>query len=210
MEMNRAMAIMQRPLPRTGAPTRSSLLAVLLLACQAWASVAAAEANDAWALLKKPGHIVLLRHSNAPGNVPESNDMNFKDCTIQRNLDAEGRAQAARIGDTFRKHGIRQVRLLSSQYCRAMETAKLTKLGAVKELPALNQVFLANPLAMREAGIKAREFMKSIPAKQLTVLVTHVTNIQSIAGVQLESGEMAVVHLDRSGDVVVDGRIVVP
>ncbi len=84
------------------------------------------------------------------------------------------------------------------------------KLGPVKELPVLNQVFLANVPAMREAGVKAREFMKAIPAKQLTVLVTHVTNIQSIAGVQLASGEMAVVHLDPSGDVVVDGRIAVP
>jgi hypothetical protein len=52
--------------------------------------------------------------------------------------------------------------------------------------------------------------MKTIPAKQLTVLVSHVTNIKSIADVSLSSAEMAVVHLDASGAVAVDGRIKLP
>lgn len=91
-----------------------------------------------------------------------------------------------------------------------METAKLMKLGAVRGLPALNQVFLADVSGMREAGEKGRQFIKTIPAHQLTVMVTHVTNIQSIAGASLSSGEAAVVHVDASGAVVVDGRIVVP
>ena len=186
------------------------LMLVLLLAGQALALPAAAADDDTWALLKKPGHFILLRHSNAPGSVPESNDMDFKNCSIQRNLDADGRAQAARIGDEFRKHKISKLRLVSSQYCRALDTAKLLKLGPVTPQPILNQVFLADIAAMREAGSKGRAFMKTIPVKQLAMLVTHVTNIQSIAGVRLDSGEMAVVHFDSSGEVVVDGRIVVP
>jgi phosphohistidine phosphatase SixA len=160
--------------------------------------------------MQKPGHIVLLRHSNAPGSVPESNDMDFKNCAIQRNLDADGKAQAARIGDEFRKHKITKVRLVSSQYCRALDTAKLTKLGPVTPLPILNQVFLADIPAMKEAGAKGRDFMKTIPAKQLTMLVTHVTNIQAIGGGKLDSGEMVVVHFDPAGEVVVDGKITVP
>ncbi len=187
------------------ASTRLGLLFALLLA----GTSTAFATEDVWALLKKPGHIVLLRHSNAPGSMPESNDMNFKDCTIQRNLDADGRAQATRIGDEFRKRKLK-ARLMSSLYCRALDTAKLTKLGPVTPQPVLNQVFLANVPAMREAGIKGRELMKKIPAKQLTVLVTHVTNIQSISGAKLDSGEMAVVHFDPAGEIVVDGKIMVP
>ena len=167
-------------------------------------------ADDAtWALLKKPGHIVLLRHSNSPESPPDG-DVKFNDCATQRNLDEAGRGQAGRLGDEFRKHGIKVATLVSSQYCRAMETAKLTKLGAVRGLPELNQVFLADVSGMREAGEKGRQFMKTIPAKQLTILVSHVTNIQSIAGANLSSGELAVVHLDASGAVVVDGLIKVP
>ena len=184
-------------------PSKLSGLALILLL--AGTSLATAD-DEVWALLKKPGHIILLRHSNAPGNVPESNDMNFKDCSIQRNLDADGRAQAARIGTEFRKRGIR-VRLISSQYCRAVDTAKLTRLGPVSQNPVLNQVFASG---MSEAGSKGRALMKRVSSGPLTMLVTHVTNIQGMGGPQLNSGQMAVVHFDTSGEVVADGTITVP
>ena len=185
------------------------LLAVVL-AIQGLGSVAFAADEEVWALLKKPGHTVLLRHSSAPGQAQESNDMDFKNCTIQRNLDADGRAQAGRIGDAFRKHGFKQVQLISSLYCRALDTATLMKLGPVTPQPVLNQVFLADIGGMRDAGTKGRALLKSLRGKPLAVLVSHVTNIQSIAGVQLDSGQMAVVHLDPAGEVVVDGKITVP
>jgi hypothetical protein len=38
---------------------------IALFACPATHAFAA---DDAWALLKKPGQVVLLRHSNAPGS----------------------------------------------------------------------------------------------------------------------------------------------
>ncbi|MBX9842762.1 MAG: histidine phosphatase family protein [Xanthobacteraceae bacterium] len=185
------------------------MLAAALLACPLVAPPAVAD-DALWTLLKKPGHVVLLRHSNAPGQVQESNDMNFKDCSIQRNLDEAGRAQADRIGNEFRKRGFKQVRLLSSLYCRAMDTAKLTKLGPVTPQPDLNQVFMADILGMRQAGIKGRELLKTASKGKLAILVSHVTNIQAIAGVQLDSGQMAVVHLGAKGEVVVDGKITVP
>lgn len=190
------------------ATSRAALLLVLLLACSVGSHAVAAD--DVWALLKQPGHIILLRHSNAPETITESDDMDMKNCAIQRNLDAEGRSQAARIGDEFRKHKINSVRLMSSEYCRAIDTGKLTKLGPVTPLRTLNLVYLSNIPAMREAGAKTREFMKTVPATQLTMLVTHVGNILAVAGVKLDSGEMAVVHLDSAGEVVVDGRIGVP
>jgi phosphohistidine phosphatase SixA len=194
------MSELRRPL----LPLALIALVVLL------APAARADDNALWALLKQPGHVVLLRHSNAPGATPEPYGINLKDCSIQRSLDDAGRAQARRNGDAFRKHGITRVRLVSSQFCRALETAKLTRLGPVAELPALNQVFLTDLSGMHETAEKTRNFMKTIPAKQLAMLVSHVSNIQSIAGVNLSSGEMAVVHLDASGAIVVDGRIMVP
>ncbi len=174
-----------------------------------FASPSSAEV-DIWSILKKPGHIVLLRHANAPGSVPESNDMDFDNCAIQRNLDAGGRAQAARIGDAFRKQGISKATLLSSQYCRAKDTATLLKLGPIKTTPDLNQTFLLDPDGMRAAGVKAIATMRTFPLGQFAVLVTHLTNIQSIANVSLDPGEFAVVHFDPRGAVVVDGRLAIP
>ncbi|MGH6664484.1 MAG: histidine phosphatase family protein [Pseudolabrys sp.] len=153
---------------------------------------------------------MLLRHANSPESPPDDSPVDFKNCETQRKLDDAGRAQAKRLGNEFRKHGITRVRIFSSQYCRALDTARLNGLGPVKELPALNQVYLADLGGMREAGDKGRAFMKTVPAKQLTMLVSHVTNIQSIAGVSLSSGELAVVHFDVAGALAVDGRIKVP
>jgi phosphohistidine phosphatase SixA len=169
-----------------------------------------AASDDVWALMKKPGHIILLRHAYSPESPPDADKVDFKNCATQRNLDGEGRAHAARIGDAFRKRGIKNVRLLSSQYCRAKETAALTKLGPVRELASLNQVFLADLGDMARTKDETRKFMKNIPAGQLTILVSHVSNISAIAGVTLSSGELAVVHMEPSGDVTVDGRIKVP
>jgi phosphohistidine phosphatase SixA len=180
---------------------------IVLFACPATHALAA---DDVWALLRKPGHVVLLRHANAPGSQTESNDMNFKDCSIQRNLDAGGKAQAARIGDAFRKHGIAKLQLIASQYCRAIDTARLTRLGPVSESPVLNLVYVADLVAKNAALKNSVELIRKIPHHQLTMLVTHVGNIQAIAATSLESGEMVVVHLGKSGEVVVDGKIIVP
>ena len=62
---------------------------------------------------------------------------------------------------------------------------------------------------LRDAEQQGKQYMKTIPPNQLTVLVSHISNIQAIAGVNLSAGELAVVHLDKSGSVVVDGRVMV-
>jgi phosphohistidine phosphatase SixA len=190
---------------------RSAFLGIgILLLTGLAAPPPAGAVDDPWQAMKKPGHVVLVRHANAPETVTESEDMDLKNCAIQRNLDEAGRAQARRIGDAFRARGIRRVRLVSSQFCRAIDTAKLMNLGPVQQSSLLNIVYLSRPAAMREAAEKTRQFMKTIPAGQLAVLVTHVGNIQAIAGVMVASGEMVVVHFDPAGTVVVDGRITVP
>ncbi len=198
-----------RPLRQPGRSGRFAIL-ILVLASSLAALSAYAEDNDTWALLKKPGHVILLRHSNAPNGVTEVDGIDLKNCAVQRNLDDEGRAQARRIGDAFRKHGLTRARLVSSQYCRALETAKLTGLGPVRELPALNLVTLLDLSGLKETADKTTRFIKSIPATQLTILVSHVGNILAISSANLSSGEMAVVHIDASGTIVVDGRLKIP
>ena len=180
---------------------------LVLLAC-ALAQPSQA-ADEFWPAVKKPGAIVLLRHSYSPEAPPDTDLTNLKNCATQRNLDDTGRAQARRIGDEFRKNGIKRLVIHSSRYCRALDTAKLLNLGPVKELAVLNQEFLAKPFALREAADKSKQFMKALPAKQITLLVSHVSNIQAITGVNLTSGEMAVVRIDAAGEVTVAGRLLV-
>src|SRR5712692_7867790 len=116
-------------------------LAVSLLMASA---VAPEEAGDAWAALAKGGHVVLIRHGNAPpGYGGDPPGFKINDCSTQRNLDEIGRQEARALGEALRKHGVRVDRTVSSPWCRCLETARLMALGEVESswslVPDLNQ-----------------------------------------------------------------------
>src|SRR2546429_9683930 len=87
-------------------------------------SVSPAQAESVWDALRAPGAVVVLRHSYAPGGF-DPPDARLEDCATQRNLDDNGRAQARRIGEAFRQHGIAVGTVLSSPRCRCLDTARL-------------------------------------------------------------------------------------
>jgi len=81
-------------------------------------------AESVWEALRTPGAVVVLRHSYAPGGF-DPPDARLDDCSTQRNLDENGRAQARRTGEAFRQHGIAVGTVLSSPRCRCLDTARL-------------------------------------------------------------------------------------
>src|SRR5262249_61578124 len=46
----------------------------------------------------------------------------------------KGRAQARAVGEAFRQHGVPVDRILSSPYCRRLETARLMAVGPVESV----------------------------------------------------------------------------
>lgn len=94
----------------------------------------------AYSEITLPGRVLLLRHASAPG-YGDPPEFALGDCTTQRNLDSKGRAQAVRLGARLRAAGIGHVRILSSQWCRALDTAHLLDLGIVESTLVLNSFF---------------------------------------------------------------------
>ena len=94
------------------------LLALLLLVAPATAH--ATEAG--WALLREGGHVVLIRHAMSPGTGDPAN-FDINDCSTQRGLSEQGRQQADRIGALISVRGGKPERILSSRYCRCLDTA---------------------------------------------------------------------------------------
>ncbi len=156
----------------------------------------AAEVIDL-AELAKPGRVLLLRHAIAPG-VGDPDNFRLRDCSTQRNLDAAGRAQAARLGKRIAGLGLRDVKIYAGQWCRTLETARLLGLGPVTELPALNS-FFARP-DQREGNLDGvRKFLAKLPADgPLVILVTHQVTVTGITGVYPGSGGGALLQLDGS------------
>src|SRR2546422_2149436 len=106
-------------------------LAILLIA----APVAAADdSREAWAALVNGSHVALVRHGNAPpGYGGDPPGFKIDDCATQRNMDERGRAQARAVGEAFRQHGVIVDKVLSSPWCRCLETARLMALGPVED-----------------------------------------------------------------------------
>jgi len=83
------------------------------------------------AALKKGGNIVFIRHAYAPriNNKFEPDDfysgsLKKKDCSVQRDLDSRGLAQAKVIGAVFKDNNIEIDKVLTSIYCRCFKTAE--------------------------------------------------------------------------------------
>lgn len=164
---------------------------------------ALAQPADLLEQLHQPGHVVLMRHSLAPGSGDPSNFV-LEDCGTQRNLDDVGRAQAASTGDAFRAAGLEISAVYSGRWCRNLETARLLQLGDVMEAPAFDsQMNLGSSVE-----VAARAFLADLPRDADTVfIVSHSSNIRGLTGVSVTSGEKLVLRLMPDGGFEVLGSL---
>lgn len=173
--------------------------------CAALAQPAHA-AETVWDALRTPGAVVVLRHSYAPGAF-DPPDARLDDCSTQRNLDEAGRAQATRIGEAFRHHGIAVGAVLSSPRCRCLDTARLA-FGRVESWLPLQG-------ALRDAELRRRlaaEVRARIAAHKdgpPLVLVTHGSTVTDLTGLNVRMGAFVVLKRGGDGTHVVAGELYV-
>jgi len=148
---------------------------------------------------------VLLRHANAPGQGDPAG-VQVDDCKTQRNLDDIGREQARKLGAAFRTHRVRVERILSSPWCRCLETARLMGVGNVETswslLPDRGQT---PPKRAQEL----KQLISSWRGRGTLVLVSHGFAIQALFDFIPASAEMLVLKPTPSGGELV-GRILPP
>ena len=186
---------------------RRALLAIALatlLGPLAATLSAAADESTAWAALQRDGAIVLFRHANAPG-VGDPPGFKLGECSTQRNLDDAGRAQARRIGETFRARKVAVRAVHTSRWCRARETAELAFPGLVREQPVFDSFFDERQDEPAKTAA-ARKLLAQWKGPGVLVVTTHQVNITALTGLGAASGEGVVVR--ATGDrVEVLGRI---
>jgi phosphohistidine phosphatase SixA len=159
-----------------------------------------AAAADPWSELAKPGAIVLFRHATAPG-VGDPPHFKLGDCGTQRNLDEQGRAEARKLGEEFRKRKIQVGSVLSSQWCRTRDTAQLAFGAQVRDEPAFNSFFRLSSDARDAQTAKARELLAKWRGPGVLVVVTHQVNIQALTGAGAASAEGVVVRPGADGSI---------
>ena len=84
--------------------------------------------------------VLFLRHALAPGFGDPAN-FSIHDCRTQRNLSQAGREQSRRIGQYLRDEAIGLEVILSSRWCRCVETAAELGLGPFTTHDGLNSFF---------------------------------------------------------------------
>jgi hypothetical protein len=80
---------------------------------------------DLIAALRQGGYVIYFRHAETDQSQTDASPLNFQDCSTQRNLNEQGRAEARAIGVAFLTLGIPIDRVLTSKYCRTRETTLL-------------------------------------------------------------------------------------
>lgn len=164
-----------------------SLRALLLIGVGWLALPAMAQAQkqlsdaDLVATLKKGGNIIYLRHMETDVTFADQNREELSDWSKQRNLTTKGRQQAAAFGHAFRALNIPVFDIVSSPYCRCIETGKLAfgKVGISKDLAF---AIVTDKVEANRLGNALKVMLgNKPPAGSNTVLIAHSANLQEAA-----------------------------
>jgi phosphohistidine phosphatase SixA len=170
---------------------------------------AIADEAAAWAALRQGGRVALMRHADAPGGAGDPPGFRLDDCKTQRNLSARGREDAKAVGERLRTERVAVTKLLSSPWCRCVDTARLLDIGPVEIEPTFSNAFvLADRRPALTAG--ARAVVSAWKGPGTLLVVTHGANIQALASVNPDSGELVVVEPRPDASLRTVGRIPVP
>lgn len=174
------------------------LLVGVLGAPAAWADEAL------WSLLQGGGQVVLVRHALTDPGVGDPPNFRLDDCATQRNLSDEGRRDARRLGEALRGRQVPVAQVLSSPWCRCIETARLA-FGATPQLhPALSNLF-GRPEREAQQVAQLRGIVQR-PERGNLFLVTHGFTTHALTGVSPATGEM-VILTPQPGGFRVAGRL---
>lgn len=166
--------------------------------------------DSAYVSTLQRGHcVVLIRHAQTVSGIGDPPGMRLDDCSSQRDLSEEGRAQSRRLGQWFGQHGLTPSRVRSSQWCRCLNTAKeafseknFGTMLPVEPWTALNSFFQGQ--GNREAQLaEATEAARLITGRksdgQFEVWVTHQVTVSALTGHWPSMGEMLVAAYDSPG-----------
>jgi phosphohistidine phosphatase SixA len=179
----------------------------MLLACFT-AQSASANELAIWDKLQgtnPKGYVLLLRHSYAPG-IGDPENFRLGDCSTQRNLNEIGRQDAKDIGDWLKRREIKILRVESSRWCRAKETAQLLDLGKVRLNRNLDSLFEESDLENHPQTKRIRKQILDHRNKSgLLVMVGHFVNIGALTDIGVGSGEGVLIRADSNGVFQVAG-----
>jgi phosphohistidine phosphatase SixA len=143
----------------------------------------------------RPGVALLIRHAATEPGVGDPPGMRLGDCASQRNLSDAGRAQARALGPMLAAAGWSPQVVRSSRWCRCLDTARLA-FGRVQAWAPLDSFFDGHSREPAQSEA-CRRALAALAPGEVQAWVTHMVNIQALAGDAVAVGEVTVVHAER-------------
>ncbi|WJY22215.1 histidine phosphatase family protein [Fontisubflavum oceani] len=157
------------------------------------------------------GVVIFIRHATTETDYADQVTADPLDCSTQRTLSEDGWHEAVQIGESFAYFDIPVGEVISSQYCRAWQTAWLA-FGAYEMNPGLN---FAPAEEYTDAQIaEMREGMLGVMLPELAfgenrILVGHDDPFEAATGVYPEPmGVTYVLRHDGQGGLQMLGHII--
>lgn len=154
--------------------------------------------------LRGGGFNIYFRHAatdwGQEDRVERAGDWTSCDPAEMRQLSSQGRATARRIGDAIGALGVPVAKVLSSEYCRAWETARLMDLGPVTQTRDIMNMRVVAYVGGRDAVVRRarRVLAQPPPAGANVVVVGHGNLMRAATGAYASEGGSGV-YAPRSG-----------
>jgi phosphohistidine phosphatase SixA len=152
--------------------------------------------------LQQGGYVIYFRHAQTEKDYADQVKANVDDCSTQRTLSEEGWQQAIDIGDAFFDADIPIGEVISSEYCRAWQTASLA-FGQYEKNSALNFLPFEDytPAQMEQMKANITPLLTAMPESDTnTIIVGHDDLFEAATGIYPDPQGMAyVVKPDGNG-----------
>ena len=177
---------------------RRSFMGMLALLGAGPAGAADTESAALWRRLREGGYVVLMRHAATVPGIGDPENFKLGACATQRNLSDRGREDARRIGAAFRERQVPVSEVMSSRWCRCVDTAQLA-FGRVRPETMVDSMFNDDEAARQNKVRALRAYLSAHKEPGNLVLVTHDINIRVLVGESLAQGEMVVALAQPNG-----------
>jgi phosphohistidine phosphatase SixA len=114
------------------------------------------------------------------------------------------------MGEFLRQQNIVVSRVLSSQWCRCLETARLMDVGQVEPFAALNSFFQDRSTEQSQTEQLRQFILENRDNAGVVVMVTHQVNITAISNIVPQSGAAVVLRAPSPNQVEFVGQLTAP
>lgn len=173
---------------------RGFVLAAAALLATPWAC---AEDAALWPRLRRGGCVLLMRHGSTGPGLGDPPGFRLDDCTTQRNLSEEGRAEARRVGERMAREKVPIANVYTSPWCRCRETAMVAFGKAEDWMPLAS--FFDFPDRDAEYTQRVKKRIGAYSSRNMggnIVMVTHNVNIAALTKLSVATSEIVVVRPD--------------